>query len=487
MKTRRDFLKLAGLGAAGAALFSSFEKTAEGVSQGLEKGAVPRPNIVFVITDDQRWDYMSCAGHPALKMPNVDRIAREGVRFRNFFACTPLCSPSRASFLTGLYPHKHGVINNDKLGLDVISHTLETFPRQLREAGYETAFIGKWHMGLDDSRRPGFDTWISFKGQGIYIDGVINDNGVQRQLDGYMTDELNRRAVEFVSKPHAKPFCLYLSHKAVHYPYLPAKRHDQLYEDYKFTPPSPVEGDIEGKPVMHRSWPKINVLDLEGAAPEPAEPRRGRGRDAQSVVRDQLRCLAAVDDGVGELFKALEQSGQLDNTVFVYTSDNGYLMGEHGRMDDKRWPYEEALRVPLVVRYPQLVRAGSVNDAMVLNIDLAPTLLDVAGVKPIVPMHGKSLAPLLRNPNAPWRKAFLAEYFLEKIGPAIPTWQAIRTEHWKYIRYFDSNYVLTDNLDELYDLKTDPHELKNLVGDSGHQNTLAELKKQLQELLDETK
>lgn len=446
-----------------------------------------RPNIVFVITDDQRWDSLGCTGHPVAKTPNIDRIAKEGVLFKNFFVCTPLCSPSRASFLTGLYPHQHKVINNDKLGLDVISHTLTTFPRQLREAGYEPAFIGKWHMGLDDSRRPGFDTWISFKGQGVYIDGVVNDNGIERQLDGYMTDSLNRWAVDFVKKPHTKPFCLYLSHKAVHAPYLPAPRHDPLYADYKFTPQPRNQADIEGKPAMQRRGPRQTMLELEGVAPEPAEPRRGRGQEPQAVVRDQMRCLAAVDEGVGDLFAALESTGQLENTVFIYTSDNGYLLGEHGQMDTKRWAYEEALRVPLLVRYPKLIAPGSVREAMVLNIDLAPTLLELAGVKSIIPLQGQSFVPLLRDAKAPWRESFLAEYFLEKVVPNPPSWQAVRSDRWKYVHYLESDSSDPDSFDELYDLQADPHELKNLARDAAAQSTLATMKTQLNDLLQKTK
>jgi N-acetylglucosamine-6-sulfatase len=446
------------------------------------RAADSRPNIVFIITDDQRWDTLGCTGHPTLKTPNIDRIASEGMLFNNFFVCTPLCSPSRASFLTGLYPHRHKVVNNDKLGLDIISHTLVTFPRQLREAGYETAFIGKWHMGLDDSRRPGFDSWISFKGQGVYIDGVVNDNGMRRQMDGYMTDSLNEWAVDFVKKPHTKPFCLYLGHKAVHNPYLPAPRHDTLYADYEFAQPLKNKSDIDCKPVMHRDVPKMNPLELEGVGPEPGEPRRNRGGKPAEVVRDQLRCLASVDEGVGQLLEALESMGQLDNTVFIYTSDNGYLMGEHGQTNSKRWPYEEALRVPLLIRYPKLIAPGSQRDGMVLNIDIAPTLLELAGVNSIVPLQGQSFVPLLLDAHAPWRKDFLAEYFLEKVAPKVPDWQAVRTDRWKYIHYLES-----DSLDELYDLKADPHELQNLAGEAERRDTLEMLRSRLQDLLKETK
>jgi len=440
------------------------------------------PNIVFVITDDQRWDQPGYNGHPVLQTPHIDRIAREGAAFNHFFVCTPLCSPSRASFLTGLYPHKHLVTNNDKLGLDIISHTLMTFPRQLRENGYETAFVGKWHMGLDDSRRPGFDSWISFKGQGIYIDGVVNDNGTRRQLRGNMTDYLNERAVEFVKQGHEKPFCLYLAHKAVHGPFLPAKRHEDLYSDYEFEVPPRDEEDLAGKPVMTRKVTRVNWTELEGVGPEPAEPRRGRGRDAPSVVRDQLRCLASVDEGVGQLFDALESTGQLDNTIFIYTSDNGFLMGEHGRFNDKRLGYEESLRVPFLIRYPDVIEPGNVRDELVLSIDVAPTLLELAGVESIVPMHGESFVPLLQNREVPWREAFLAEYFHEKVAPRIPSWQAVRTEEWKYIHYRD-----TEDLDELYHLAEDPKELKNLIKDSEHQGQLEEMRSRLNELLQKSR
>ena len=477
---RRDFLQLAGLSSASAALFPSLGKSEEPTFQALEKTVAPNaPNIVFIITDDQRWDYLGCMGHPVLKTPHIDRLAKEGALFRNFFTCIPLCSPSRASFLTGLYPHSHLVINNDKLGLDVISYTLITFPRQLREAGYETAFLGKWHMGLNDSRRIGFDTWFSFKGQGVYIDGTANDNGVERQLDGYMTDILNARAVEFIQQRHTKPFCLYLAHKAVHAPHLPAPRHSSLYADYQFKLPPKNPHDIASKPVMSRPKSHIDVLDLEGVAPEPGDSRRGRGNTPQAVVLDQLRCLASVDEGVGAIRAALERSGQLDNTIIIFTSDNGYLMGEHGIVNEKRWAYDESIRVPMVMRYPKLIAPKTVQDALVLNVDIAPTLLDLAGVKSIVPMHGHSLVPLLRDAKAPWRDKFLAEYYLEKCAPITPSWRAVRSDNWKYIHYYNES----DNLDELYDLRSDPKEEKNLAGDAGAQPALHEMRQALEQLL----
>ncbi|HEX3872106.1 MAG TPA: sulfatase-like hydrolase/transferase, partial [Pirellulales bacterium] len=406
---------------------------------------------------------MGCTGNRDAQTPNIDRLAREGMVFNNFFVTTPLCSPSRASFLTGLYPHAHRIINNDKIGLDVISHTLVTFPRMLREAGYETAFIGKWHMGLDDSRRPGFDHWISFKGQGLYIDPVVNDNGLERQLDGNMTDHLNRWAVQFIERPHSRPFVLYLSHKAVHAPFLPPERFDEKFASYRFSPPASANDDWSGKPALRRKVSPIDVLRLEGAVPEPGEPRRGRGNTSEDVVRDQMRCLAAVDEGVGQIYAALEKRGLLDDTVFIYTADNGYMQGEHRMSNEKRFAYEESIRLPLVVRYPAKIRAGTTCDAMLLNVDIAPTLMELGGGEPLQPMHGRSFVPLLANPRSPWRDAVLLEYFLEKVAGKCPDWQAVRTARWKFIHYPTLEGPTPEGMDELYDLQSDPHEITNRI------------------------
>ena len=447
-----------------------------------DRTAPARPNIIFIITDDQRADWLGAAGHPHLQTPNIDRLAEEGAMFTNFYTTTPLCSPSRASFLTGQYPHTHGVINNDKLGLDVISHTLMTFPRRLREEGYETAFIGKWHMGLDDSRRPGFDHWISFKGQGLYIDPVVNVNGESRQLDGYMTDYLNEEAAAFVAQPHSEPVLLYLSHKAVHYPFLPAARHDTLYDDVAYSPPPLDEADLTGKPAIRRQIEPFDHFQLEGVAPEPVQSRRGRGRDESSILRDQMRALASVDEGVGLLLEALERSGTLDETIIIFTSDNGYLLGEHGRFTDKRFAYEESIRIPFVVRYPALIEAGTRIDEMALNVDVAPTLLELAGVEPVSRMHGRSLLPLFSGRDVEWRGAILAEHFFEKVVPAAPAWKAVRTEEWKYIHYPD-----LDGMDELYNLSADPRELRNVIADPAAQDTLMALQAQLDRLLEATR
>jgi N-acetylglucosamine-6-sulfatase len=440
-----------------------------------------RPNIVFVITDDLRHDYLGCTGHPFARTPNIDRVAREGVTFTNFFTAVPLCSPSRACFLTGLYPHAHRIINNDKHGLAEISHTLLTFPRILRESGYETGFVGKWHMGFDDGRRPGFDHWVSFHAQGLYIDPVVNVNGDRRQLRGYMTDFLNDEAARFLNRPHPQPFCLFVAHKAVHYPYLPARRHDKLYESARYDPPQVRPEDLAGKPAMRLEMPPVDVLRMEGATPEPQESRRGRPETPDAVVRDQARCLASVDEGMGQILDALQRHGQLDNTIVIFTSDNGYLMGEHGQFDQKRWAYEESIRLPFVARYPKLIKPGSRREQMALSIDVAPTLLELAGVQPYSRMHGRSLLPVLRDGAAPLRDSLLVEHFVEKMVPTVPDWQAVRTDACKYI-----HYPTLKNMDELYDLKTDPHEIRNLASDAGYSEPLARMQTELSRHLRET-
>jgi N-acetylglucosamine-6-sulfatase len=417
-----------------------------------------RPNIVFVIVDDIRWDAFGCMGHPWVKTPNVDRLAREGALFKNFFDTIPLCSPARASFLTGRYPHAIGVQDNSNHNAQ--SHKLVTWPRLLRDAGYETAFIGKWHMGNDDTPRPGFDRWVSFKGQGVYPDPVLNIDGKSQKVNGYITDLLDGYAVDFVKNKHEKPFVLYLAHKAVHGPFTPAERHKGLYADERFTPAASADDDRTGKPALTAS---LKVAPANRPARQPGE----------GVMRSQLRCLAAVDEGLGDILKALADIGQLDNTLVAFTSDNGYFWGEHGGLGDKRWAYEESVRLPLMIRYPKFIKPGSVVDALTLNIDIAPTMLEIAGVPVPSDMQGRSMLALLRGDTSDARKAILMEYFKEQQYPH-PTWRAVRTNCWKYIHYPDH-----DDWDELYDMQADPHEMKNRITDPAAQKQLTGLREEL--------
>jgi arylsulfatase A-like enzyme len=474
--TRRNFLSTSALVSAGSLL--PMQAVAVGEAKIMKPRQDVRPNIVFVIADDLRYDDLSSTGHPYANTPNIDRIAREGVKFNNTRCTTPLCTPSRASHLTGLYAHTHRVVNNDKLGLADLSHKLPTFPRVLFNAGYETAFIGKWHMGADDTPRRGFDHWISFRGLGLYENELINVNDKREQQRGYLTDYLNERAVEFIEKSHSKPFVMCVAHKAVHYPYLPAPRYDNLYKDAPYKIPVIEPGDLQGKPIRHINPPAPDLLRVEGVSPEPLETRYERPTDLASVTRDRARCLASLDDGMGMIFHALERTGQLDNTLIVFTSDHGYLMGEHGVHEEKRWSYEQAVRIPLMMRYPDLISAGSEREQSVLSIDIAATLLDLAGVKPAGPMHGKSLLPVFRSADAPLRQSYLCEYFLEKFVPEVPDWQCVGKGKWKY-----THYPSQTGMDELYDLSVDPYENTNLINDLSQREVVSDLKIELTSLL----
>lgn len=391
----------------------------------------------------------------------MDRIASEGARFLNAFVTTPLCSPSRASFLTGQYVHKHGILDNSERGPQ--SHELRTFPQLLQAAGYETAFIGKWHMsGKDDSARPGFDHWISFRGQGRYVNCELNRNGNRGVSEGYITDILSQEAVDFIRTRRNKPFALCLCHKAIHGPFEPAARHRSLYSNSKIEPAPSQADDLSGKPVL-------------------AEAERNSGRamkvasTPEDTIRNMARCLASVDEGLGLILDALRETGQLDQTFIVLAGDNGYFYGEH-RLGDKRKAYEEGIRIPFLIRYPPLVAARSTPRQMVLNVDLAPTVLQVAGAPVPGTLHGRSILPLLQSPRAPWRESILTEYFVDPGFPATPKWQSIRTLQWKYIHYPDLS-----GKDELYDLKSDPHEMKNLI--ARKENVVKRMQAELKRLL----
>jgi N-acetylglucosamine-6-sulfatase len=400
-----------------------------------------------------------------VKTPNIDRLAREGANFSNFFVTTPLCSPSRGSFLTGRYVHAHGIQGNQNN--NALSHQLVTFPRLLHDAGYSTAYIGKWHMGNDDSPRPGFDRWVSFRGQGVYLDPPLNVDGQVEKKTGYITDLLSDYAVEFISRPHAKPFVLYLAHKAVHGPFTPAERHKDLYAGDPIPQRPNVRDNLEGKPAVTRP-----------VASKPAAKQAIPSGDA--LIRNQLRALTSVDEGIGRILKALEESGRLDSTMVVFTSDNGYFWGEHS-LGDKRWAYEESLRDPLVIRYPKLIKAGMRIDEDALNVDIASTFLDLAGVPLPGNMHGRSLLPLFQRKTQGWRRSSLFEYFAEANFPRTPGWQAVRTARWKYIHYPD-----LAGMDELYDLRADPYEMKNRIGDPAAASALKEMQNELRLLLQQT-
>lgn len=452
-------------------------------SDGICEAAQP-PNIVVILVDDLRWDELGCTGHSFARTPNIDRISREGAKFRNAFCTNPLCSPARASLLTGLYTHHHGILDNTNRSED--SHQLKTFPRLLQQSGYQTGYVGKWHMGNDDSARPGFDYWVSMKGQGTSFDPMLNVNGIRSKHLGHTTDVLNEKADEFVRQQRDNPFCLYIAHKALHpelmqyddgsisdpgaAKFLPTKRHQNLYEDDAIPWRLNVLDTLSGKPALQRKVKGLPDLSRE------------TGTSAETI-RDRLRMLAAVDDGVGLLFSALTEIRQLDNTVIILLSDHGYWYGEHGLSVERRLAYEEGLRIPLLVRYPPEIKSGIVIDEFALNVDLAPTLLEFAGSTTQQQMDGVSLVPLLNgeHPND-WRTSFLVEYNTDTVFPRVFNmgYRAIRSKRWKYIQFNELN-----DMDELYDMKNDPFEMENVIGRSDNAEALQQLQSELNDLFQE--
>lgn len=449
-----------------------------------ETSQTKRPNIIVVLVDDMRWDEYGEAGHNYIKTPNIDRIAKEGVSFKNAFSTTPLCSPSRASFLTGQYAHTNGIVDNQ--AHNELSHQLNTFPKQLHENGYATAFVGKWHMGNDDTPRPGFDYWASLRGQGEAIDPGLNINGKQQTIQGYVTDILIDQSLQFINQKREQPFLLYLAHKALHPNvvqhddgstsniaqggFVAADRHKGMYDSVLFNRRPNYNIPPLDKPALARKIDGLPPLSAETSTKE-------------KTIRERSEMLMAVDEGLGAILKTLEDKGELDNTIIVFTSDHGYWYGEHCLDEERRLAYEEAIRIPMLVRYPSLIKAGSTNEQMVLSIDLAPTLLEIAGVTAGSPIQGKSWVPIFNETVNDWRKSFLVEYYSDTVFPRMLNmgYKAVRNQQYKYI-----NYVDLEGMNELYDIISDPYELHNLIDDPEMATVLAEMKEELNRLLQET-
>ncbi len=424
-----------------------------------------RPNIIFILSDDHRWDYLSSLDHPFVRTPHLDRLADEGVLFSNAFVTTSLCSPSRASFLTGRYPHGHGVQNN----FTRWDENNVTFLEHLGTAGYRTAFIGKWHMPGGIPALRGVDLFITFDhvaGQGAYYGTPYIVNGERIPLgepvmpgltaEGYITRDLTDMALAFIEAANTDtPFALYLSHKAAHLP---------------MTPPPSTVGAHAQTPVQlpdeADSWVAYangNYVHLLGG---PLEDR----------LRAYAETIEAMDTEIGRLLDRLDALGLTRNTLVVYAGDNGYLWGEH-RQIDKRWAYEPSIRIPFVVRYPAgLDDPGRRVGEMALNIDLAPTLLDLAGLQVPAIMQGRSLRPLMENRPVAWRRDWLYAYFAD-YPYRVPSLQALRAERYKLVRY-DRGLP-----PELYDLETDPEERRNLANDPAHQSLFERLSRRLDTLV----
>ena len=449
-------------------------------------------NIIFILADDHRYDAMGFMNKiQGLQTPGMDRMAREGAHVRNAFVSTALCSPSRASILTGQYAHTHTVVDNDA----PLPANLTFFPQYMRQSGYQTAFLGKWHMGNSDDRpQPGFDYWLSFQGQGIYYNPVFNINGkrIQQPEGSYITDLLTDHAIDWLNKrDKKKPFFVYLSHKGVHAEFQPAKRHEGKYATVPIVcPPSMYLTATDSSKVYGtKTQPstKVNYADI------PQWVRKQRyswhGVDFMyhgaipfdDFYRRYLETLQAVDESIEKMIAWVKQQGLDNNTMIVYMGDNGFSFGEHGLID-KRHAYEESMRVPLLVWAPGMVKPQSVIEQVVMNVDLAPTFLELANIPKPAKMQGYSFTGLLKGTSSAWKRdKVFYEYYWESSFPQTPTTFAVRSDRYKYIYY---NGVW--DINELFDLQNDPYEMNNLIRDTTYRKIGLALKSELFQWLKET-
>ena len=465
----------------------------------LQLSAVPDKspkNVIFILSDDHRFDFMGFTGKvPWLETPNLDRLASEGAYFPNAYVTTSLCSPSRASILTGLYSHTHTVVDNAAPD----PGNLTFFPQYLQAAGYQTSYFGKWHMGNhSDEPQPGFNHWESFRGQGVYYGPTLNINGERTTYDEdvYISDLLTEHAVDWLQqRDQEQPFFMYLSHKAVHSQFSPAQRHLGNYEDEEIVFPPSFETPLYGEPVMPSSAAS-------------GEPLRGRDYYGDSRIPDWVKeqreswhgvdymyhgdinfedffhryteTLMGIDDSVGAVLDFLDANDLADDTLVIYMGDNGFSFGEHGLID-KRHFYEESAKVPLLVRWPSQFEGGESIESLVQNIDIAPTILEAAGLEAPAHMQGRSFTPLLAGEDSDWRDRIFYEYYWEMDFPQTPTMFGVRTDRYKYIRYhgiWDTN--------EFYDLQSDPNEMQNLIDAPEHQARIASFANDIYAWLEET-
>jgi N-acetylglucosamine-6-sulfatase len=440
----------------------------------------PRPNIVVIVADDMAYGLFGAGRRlPFYQLPNLERLAAGGVQFDRAFVTTSLCSPSRASILSGLYAHSHGVTLNESIELDT---SIPTYPQLLHAAGYRTAFIGKWHMDASyDGPRPGFDYWVSFQGQGVYEDPLFNVNGQKVQRNGYVTDLLTDYARAWLGTAPPEPFLLVLSHKAAHAPFTPAPRHAAALAGASLPEPANYRDSFEDKPAWQRRYARCGgTAAAYTSCPDPLPAMLPRwpwaGTDPDKL--DYLRTLMSMDESVGTVMATLEGRGLLANTYVLFISDNGFVLGEH-RLGDKRLAYEESLRVPLVVSGPGLAPRAAAG--LALNLDVAPTLLDLAGVAVPPSMQGRSLAGVLRGQSDAVRDAFLYEYEADPRLPVIPRILALRTATQKYV-----TYPTRPGEYELYDLATDPSEVGNVCDRPEWAQRRRELAQRLEQMLAET-
>ncbi|MCF8302949.1 MAG: sulfatase [Bacteroidales bacterium] len=483
------------------------------------ENAKNRPNIVFIMTDDHATQAISCYGSDLNKTPHIDRMADQGMRFANAFVTNSISAPSRAVALTGKYSHLNGIKDNH----DVFDSTQVTFPKLLRANGYETAIVGKWHL---KSRPSGFDYWNVLPGQGLYYNPEFIKMGKDTVYEGYVTDITTDLALEWLEKRNSdKPFMMMIHHKAPHRNWMPDTNYLDKYDERQFPKPASFYDDYEGRehmkdqkltiaehmdiawdfkvpcdtcpikkvnriprnaypvvlnrmtPQQRQAWEEGYVEEIKKFYSTDFTPEERTDWNFQRYMEDYLRTIISVDNSIGKINQYLEKHGLAENTLVIYTSDQGFFLGEHG-IFDKRYMYEESLRTPLIMKYPGKIKKGLVNEAMVQNIDFAPTFLDVAGVEIPGAMQGRSLTPLFRVPDLEsWRDAVYYRFYAN--GWGVPKHHGVRTENFKLI-HFETD----PNSWELYNLKEDPHELNNLYGEPEYREKIRELKDKMEALED---
>ena len=495
----------------------------QGKTSQQEPEKTPKPNIVFIITDDHAYQALSAYDDKLIQTPNIDRLAKEGMLFKKAFVTNSICSPSRAVALTGKFSHLNSVRDN----LDVFDTTQVTFPRLLQQVGYETAIYGKWHL---KSEPKGFDFWEVLPDQGNYYHPeLLTPNGKIRTT-GYVTDVITDKAINYLDSQRAadKPFMLMYNHKAPHRQWWPAMEDLEAFKDRKIPVPETLFDDYKTKSAAspeaemriadHMALSADNKIAPEvleklnydeflgwykgayterfnrlgedekaqwqkvyGPINENFEKNSPKGQALtlwkyQRYMEDYLGVIKSVDRNVGRLLDYLDDNQLAENTMVVYTSDQGFFLGEHGWFD-KRFMYEESFRTPLLIRYPQQIKAGSVNTDLVQNIDFAPTVLDVAGVAIPATMQGLSLKPLFMDNSTDWRDALYYHYYEYPGIHMVKRHYGVRTERYKLIRFYYDIEAW-----ELYDLQKDPKELNNLYDNTDYAEIQAQLHQRLKEL-----
>ncbi|MCK5844049.1 MAG: sulfatase [Victivallales bacterium] len=480
-----------------------------------------RPNIIFIMSDDHAAHALSCYGSKINKTPNLDRIANEGARFDNCFCTNSICEPSRAAILTGTYNHVNKVTT---IGAH-LDNTLPNVAKELQASGYQTAIFGKWHLGEGLENLPtGFDEYKILQGQGPYFDPEMVCDGVKTQFHGYTTDIITDQTINYIGRRDSdKPFFIKYHHKAPHRNWQSDDKHKNMYDDVEIPLPETINDDysnrsqaaVEAKMRITRDmfYSDLKLIPPEGAKPGDLLPHpenvdgfflvlEETGEKVffkdqadllnfkyQRYIKDYLRCIASIDDNVGRLLDYLEKEGILDKTIIIYTSDQGFFLGDHGWYD-KRFMYEESLRMPLLVRYPKEIEAGTVVDEITTNVDMPATFADWAGIEKPSYFQGYSFRPLLKGvvPEN-WQQSMYYRYWMHLSHHYVSAHYGIRTKEFKLIYYYGEAMGQPHTIDEskqpeweLFDLLKDPNEMKNVYGDPQYAKIAEQLKNELHAL-----